>query len=124
MSTTTAGVLDRRILIEKKSITQDPDFGTEIVTWVPLAGTVQAPEWFPANVQDAMPSRAESVTLGLVVARNQTRIRIRYRDDINSSMRVTLAGDLINTVMQIIGGPAAIEGRKQFTEIVCERISS
>lgn len=122
--TTTAGNLDRYILVEKKSTTQDPDFGTEIVTWVPLAGTVQNPEWFRAEVLDLMPSRAEGVTLGLTVAKNQTRIRMRYRDDINSSMRVTLLGDSASMVMQIVGGPSAIEGRKQFLEIVCERFSS
>lgn len=122
--TTTAGKLDRYILIEKKSVSQDATYGTEIVTWVPLAGTVQNPEYFRAEVMDALPSRAENVLLNLPLARNQTRIRIRYRDDIDSSMRVTVKGDSTDIVMQIIGGPAAIEGRKEFLELVCERISS
>lgn len=114
-----AGQLDRQILIERKSVTQDPTFGTELVTWVPLAS-----ERFWAEVQDALPSRAESVTQGLNVARNQVRVRMRYRDDIDSSMRITVYGDGANTVLQIIGGPAPIAGRKQFLEMMCERISS
>jgi SPP1 family predicted phage head-tail adaptor len=113
-----AGQLDRQISIERKQVTQDPTFGTELVTWVPLAS-----ERFWAQVQDALPSRAESVTQGLAVARNQVRVRMRYRDDIDSSMRITVYGDGTNQVLQIVGGPAAIEGRKQFLEMVCERIS-
>lgn len=119
-----AGQLDRQILIERKSVTQDPTFGTELVTWVPLSTVGGQPEWYWAQVQDALPSRAESVTQGLAVARNQVRVRMRYRDDVDSSMRVTERGDGSNRVLQIVGGPAPIEGRKQFLEMMCERISS
>lgn len=107
-------------------MTQDPDYGTEIVAWVPLveqAGSPTIAERFWAEVQDALPSRAESVTQGLAVARNQTRIRLRYRNDIDSSMRVTVHRDT-DVVMQIVGGPAMVGGRKVLTEIVCERFSS
>jgi head-tail adaptor len=119
-----AGNLDRQILIEKKISTQDSNFGTEIVTWAPLSTVNGQPEKYWAEVQDAIPSRAESVTQGLAVARNQTRIRFRYRSDVDSSMRVTVYGDSTNQVMQIVGGPASVGGRKELTEIVCERISS
>lgn len=114
-----AGQLDRQILIERKSVTQDTTYGTEIVTWLPLAS-----ERFWAEVRDVLPSRAESVTQGLAVARNQVRVRMRYRDDIDSSMRITVYGDGTTTVLQIVGGPAPIEGRKQFLEMMCERLSS
>ena len=116
-----AGDLDRQVLIEKKSVTQDPTFGTEVITWVPL---VAGGERFAANVQDALPSRAESVLNGdIAIARNQTRIRIRWRDDVTSAMRVTLYGDT-DRVMQIVGGPAEVFGRKKLLEIMCERLSS
>ena len=114
-----AGQLDRQVLVERKQVTQDQTFGTELVTWVPLAS-----ERFWAQVQDVLPSRAESVTQGLAVARNQVRVRMRYRGDIDSSMRITVYGDGANQVLQIVGGPAPIEGRKQFIEMMCERISS
>ena len=121
-----AGDLDRQILIERKSVTQDSNFGTEVVTWVPLSTVSGQPERYWAEVQDALPSRAESVTQGLAVARNQTRIRFRYRNDVevDSSMRVTVFGDVTNRVLQIIAGPARIGGRKELMEIMCERISS
>ena len=106
------GKFDRRITIEQKSVAQDATFCTEIITWNTLA-TV----W--ANVQDVLPSRSEAVQQGLSAARNQTRIRIRYRSDVDSSMRITHNG----TVYQIVGGPAEI-GRQQYTEFVVERYSS
>ena len=113
------GKLDREITLEYKVITQDPNYGTEIVTW-----TTRARIW--AEVQDALPSKSESVTLGLPVAKNQTRIRFRWRADIDSSMRVILhgGGGEADQTLQIVGGPASVGGRRDFTEIVCERYSS
>jgi head-tail adaptor len=51
---------------------------------------------------------------------------MRYRDDIDSSMRITVHGDDADTVYQIIGGPAQVtaEGRKTMIEVFCERYSS
>ena len=119
------GALDREITIKQKSVTQDPVYGTETITWIPLvysAGSPSVAERFWANVQDVLPSRSESVRQGLEVARNQTRIRIRYRNDIDSSMLVTVHGDT-DVDYQIVGGPAMI-GRKELLEMVCERYSS
>ena len=121
-----AGRLTRLITIERKQVTQDPQYGTEIITWVPLAvlpGSPAVAERFWAEVQDALPSRSESVLQGLAVARNQTRIRIRWRNDIDSSMRITVHGDT-DVLYQIIGGPAEIRGRRIMLEMMCERYSS
>ena len=110
------GQLDHRVRIETKSISQDPDYGTEIVTWVALA-TV----W--ANVQDAMPSKAEGVVQGLAVAINQTRVRMRWRADVDSSMRMVIyrPGPI---TYQIVGGPAEVGGRREYCEFMVERLSS
>ena len=121
-----AGKLDRQISIERKQVTLDPVYGTELIEWVPLVAEPGSPTVavrFWAEVQDALPSKAESVVSGAVVAHNQTRIRMRWRDDIDSSMRVTVHGDS-DTVYQIVGGPADIDGRKSQIEIMCERYSS
>ena len=109
------GPLDKRITIQQKVVTQDPDYGTGVINWVTLATP-----W--ANVQDVLPSRSESVQQGLETARNQTRIRFRYRNDVTSAMRITLRG-ATDRVLQIIGGPAEL-GRHEYTEIVCEQYSS
>lgn len=104
--------LDRRITIRKKSVAQDATYGTEAITWALLA-LVWA-EWV-----DAQPSRSDSVRQGLEQAANQARVRIRYREDVDSSMRVEYRG----YIWQIIGGPAEI-GRREYIEFVVERYTS
>jgi head-tail adaptor len=111
-----SGQLDREVLIEYPVPGQDPDFGTPTITWTTLA-TV----W--ANVEDVLPSRSEGVKLGLAVARNQTRVRYRFRTDVTSAMRMTVLGP-VNRVLQIIGGPAAIGARDSYNEVMCESVSS
>lgn len=111
-----AGQLDRRITISQKSVTPDPEYGTQVITWTTLASRIAA------NVADVQPSRSESVKQGLAVARNQTKITIRYRAGIDSSMRVTVHY-ATDEVYQIVGGPARI-GRNKWLEMVCEKTSS
>lgn len=104
----------------------DPIYGTPRDVFVPLAPLPGSPvigERFPATIQDALPSRAESVTMGLAVARNQSTLRMRYRNDITSAMRVTVHRDS-DVVYQIVGGPAMIEGRKDRIEMQLEKVSS
>ena len=110
------GALDRRVTIEYPVAGQDAEFGTPTITW-----TLLATVW--AEVQDVMPSRSEAVKQGLVTARNQTRVRFRYRSDVTSAMRMTVAGSP-DRVLQIIAGPAAIGQRNSFSEVVCESVSS
>ena len=108
--------LDKRCRIEKKSTTEDPDTGRPIINWIPLDAV-----W--AEVQDVLPSRSESVRQGLEIARNQTRVRIRYRSDVDSSMRLVIwrPGPI---TYQIVAGPAEIGGRQAYIEFVVERYSS
>lgn len=115
--------LDRLVTVEYPVNATD---GTQTPTWAPLVYAVGSPavaEKFPAEVQDVMPSRVEGVNQGLVLARNQTRVRMRWRSDLTPAMRITVHGEA-DRVLQIIGGPAEIFGRKQFIEVFCESISS
>ncbi len=117
---------NRQITIEKRQTTQDSQYGTEVNTWVPLSAEPGSPTIavrFWAEVQDVLPSRSESVAQGLQVARNQTRLRMRWRDDIDSTMRVIVHGDS-DIYYSIVGGPAEIMGRKVAIEMVLERFSS
>ncbi|MGP1675926.1 MAG: head-tail adaptor protein [Burkholderiales bacterium] len=113
--------------IEQKSVTVDSTYGTELVTWIPLVrdgvGSPIIAVRFWAEVQDALPSRDERLTQGAVIASKRTRIRMRWRDDIDSSMRVTIHGDS-DEVYQIISPAAEIEGRKNMIEFMCEWVSS
>lgn len=120
-----ASTLNRQIIVEKPVQTQDPVYGAPVTSWeplVPLAGSPVTGEPFWAEVQDALPSRSESIRQGLVQGRNQTRIRIRWRDDIDSSMRIVIVDD--GRILQIVGGPAEIGGRKRMLEMMCERFTS
>ena len=110
-----AAEFNRRCSIEYKSVEQEATYGTEIVTWIRLAEV-----W--AQVRDVLPSRSESVRTGVDLARNQVRIRMRWRADLDSSMRIVVHGgnDLI---YQIVGGPAEV-GRQEALEMVCERWTS
>ena len=118
---------NREITIQRREVTKDASFGTDVVTWVPLSllpGSPEVAERFQAEVMDLAPSRAETVLQrSLVLARNPVRVRFRYRDDVDSTMRVIVHGDSDRT-LQIIGGPAEYGGRKQGIELLCEEISS
>lgn len=105
-----------RIQIEQKSVTQDAVYGTEVITWIPLP-----PGNFWAEVQDVLPTRqqAEQMRNGTQVSVRRTRVRIRYRTDVDASMRCLISG----VVHQIVGGPAEI-GRHEWTELLVERAST
>lgn len=109
------GNKDRRVDIQYRAVTQDPVYGTEVVTW-----TLLATVW--ADVEDTPPSRSEAVRTGLAVAINQSKVTIRYRPGIDSSMRLIISRP-DPVVYQIIGGPAMI-GRYRELEMVVEKISS
>jgi SPP1 family predicted phage head-tail adaptor len=106
------GKLNTRARIERKSVTQDATYGTETVTWALLA-TV----W--CEKQDVLPSKSEAVKNGIAVALNQSRIRLRYRSDLDSTMRLVIGG----VAHQIIAGPAVI-GNKDGIELMVEKASS
>lgn len=110
-----AGTLRDRARIEYKAVTQDADYGTEVVTWTTLA-TV----W--CNVQDELPSKSEAVKNGLAIAARRTRVRMRFRSDIDSSMRLVISRPSAETY-QIVGGPAIL-GNREGLELLCEKYSS
>lgn len=106
--------LDTRVRIEQKSVAQDSTYGTDVVTWAHLA-TV----W--AEVMDVLPSRqqAEQTRAQLQVATQRARVRMRYRTDIDSTMRCVIGG----VTWSVVAGPAEI-GRHQWVELLIERYST
>lgn len=107
-----SGRLNRICQIQFKSVEIDPDFKTEIEHWLKKA-TV----W--CEKVDSLPSRSEAVKNGLDVNTNQSRIRIPFRTDIDTTMRMIIEGH----TYQIVAGPSEI-GHKDLTEFVVERYSS
>ncbi len=110
------GSFMRLVSIDAPVDADEGSFGPALDRWERLAT-------FRAEVRDILPSRSEAVRQGLEVARNQSRMRMRWRNDIDSTMRVIVHGDS-DVVYQIVGGPAEVGGRKRMLELVLERYSS
>lgn len=106
----------QRIRIERPITGLDATYGAAVTSWALVAVL-----W--AEVQDVPPSRSEALRSGVLpVAKDQARVRIRRRDDLDGTMRV-----IINrpdpVTFQIIGGPVQIEQGYR-TELMIERYSS
>lgn len=71
-----------------------------------------------AEVRDRLPSRGEELNDGQPTATRPARLRIRYRDGTNATMRFVVEG----RVLQIVGGPAEI-GRRYLLEFTVEEYS-
>ena len=110
--------MDRRITILAPTVVDDPEYG-------PQPGEFAAifrGERIPAQRQDELPSNSESVTNGLRMAYKPARLRIRYRPDITSDMRIIMH-DENDKLYEISGGPAEI-GRREWTEVTIREYSS
>lgn len=107
-----ASKLDTRIRIERKTITRDPQYGTEEVSWAEFACV-----W--AEVKDILPSKAERLADSIQIGRRPARIRIRYLAGLAADMRVIIETRL----HQIISGPATL-GRREAMEFLVEEHSS
>lgn len=111
------GRLDHQIQILQKMITQDPVYGGEVITWIPLAIVYAAR-------QDKTPGNDEEILEGALETHQQKiRLRLRWRNDITAGMRIKIQHPIERTC-EIIGGPAEIGGRKQWIEILCQDVSS
>lgn len=108
--------LNRLVSIDYPVRSVDSTTGGETVTWSRLVLC-----W--AEVQDVMPSKSETARQGMQEARNQTRVRLRWRNDVTPAMRVVVQADT-DVAYQIVGGPAEIGGRKRYIELLCERYST
>ncbi len=109
------GPLDRRIRIERPTVTKDATYGSPTVAWSTFA-TV----W--ASVEEIMPSRGESNSNGLRIGERAERIRARYLAGVSSDMRVVYL-DRANRLMKIT--TQAVElGRKDGIEFMTAEFTS
>ncbi|CAD7335310.1 head-tail adaptor protein [Sphingomonadales bacterium 56] len=106
------GTLDRRIRIERRIVSQEAVYGTGGTSW-----DLHAEVW--AQVRDVLPSRAERLDDNISILRRPARIRMRYRDDVTSDMRVKING----RTMRIVAGPAEL-GRREGIELMVEEVST
>lgn len=101
--------LNERASIQQRAPGRDPEYGTEVDTWVTVAERI----WCEA--QDVLPSRAEKVQDGRRVATSSTRLRIRRQIAIAPEMRVILHGKG-DRIMQVVAGPAHLDDK---THVEC-----
>lgn len=111
------GRLNRRVQIERPIADTSLD-GAGSGTWA----AVGTPVW--AEVEDKLPSRGERLADGINVAARPARVRMRYRADVTSDMRLVLLrkqGDdyVADRVMQIVAGPAEL-GFREGLEFMAE----
>lgn len=98
---------DEKVTIEQDVGTTDPAYGTAVESWVP----VLTKYW--ANVQDVLPSRAESTSNGRGQTVQRSRLRMRGAGGVSGKMRVILHGHG-DRMMQIIAGPALLDDRVHY----------
>lgn len=98
-----AGKLDRRIVLQSATITNDPEYNEEILTWATYA-TVWARMEFHKSDEGETASR-EYAEMGLYFT-------IRHRDDVSSEHRIQYEGQNY----EIIGRPREI-GRRRHLKI-------
>lgn len=108
---------NREVVIEQRGTTQDPLYGTAIENdWTTVATVM-------AEVQDMLPSRAERIEEGISVRQRPTRIRMNYRDDIDSSMRLRVKArspQEADRLLSIIAGPAELGFRRRMEFVAVE----
>ncbi len=106
--------MNMRCRVEQKTVTKDA-YGAPVESWS-LLGV----RW--CALQDVLPSRSEVQQGGLTTSLNQTRLRMNYCTDIDTSMRV-IVNRPAPTTFQIVSGPAIL-GDKDEVEFMLERIDS
>ena len=104
-----------RVRIEYPIAGVDPTYQTPTVTW-----TLLGMAW--AEMVDKLPARDEALLNAISLSSVRSRIRMRYRQDIDASMRFVIMRGR-ETVWSIIGGPAML-GNKEQIEFLCERKST
>ncbi|QEH81186.1 head-tail adaptor protein [Sphingomonas sp. C8-2] len=107
MSGLDRGSLDKWVRIERP-VADDSADGAGSGSWE-LVDEV----W--ASVRDALPSRGERMSNGAVVATRPARVRMDYRDDVTSEMRLVMG----SRIMQIVTPPAEL-GRFEGLEFMVE----
>ena len=107
--------LTTRVRIEYPVAGVDPTYQTPTVVW-----TLLAEAW--AEMVDKLPSRDEATLDTIALSKIRTRLRLRYRTDINAAMRFIIMRPT-ETVWGIVGGPAMV-GNKSQVEFLCEKVSS
>lgn len=102
-----AGELDRRVQLQSATVTNDPDYNEEVLTWATYA-TV----WAKLEHHTQRQEWSEGEAFAREFAQFGMFLTIRYRSDVTSEHRVIFEG----TTYEIIGKPREL-GRREGLKI-------
>jgi len=105
------GKLDRRIRFEQKSVVKDPDYGSEVITWITYKEA-----W--AQIVDVTARNQETTNSDLRLLKRPCKVTVRYDTGIDATMRIVVL-DREDRVLEIISKPAEI-GRQEAMEFMAE----
>lgn len=111
MNAVKAGKLRHRVTIQAQQNTQDPVTGANIVTWVDVATVWASVE--PLSVREFIQSQATQSEIS-------ARITIRYRPDLDASMRFVFRSKIYNPAGML---PDAVSGIEHITVPVVEGVN-
>jgi len=105
------GKLDRFVRIEQKIVTNDANYGSEVVTWATYKEC-----W--AQITDITSKSQESTNSDLRLLKRPCKVIVRYDSGIDATMRLVML-DRDDRVLQIVSKPAEL-GRKEAMEFMAE----
>ena len=109
------GRLDRYVRVEKKQVTNNADYGTEVVTWVEHVLAF-------ARVADVTTRMQEETEQNLRQLKRPCRITMRYDNTITADMRLVMLDD-DDRIIQIVSAPAEL-GRRDAIDFFGEEYSA
>lgn len=105
------GNLDSRVRVEQKVVSNDADYGSEVITWVKYKEA-----W--ASILDVTTKMQEETNSDLRLLKQPCRVQMRYDKNIDVTMRIVML-DRDDRVLQIVSQPAEI-GRREAIEFMAE----
>lgn len=111
-----AGQMDRRITIQRPVVLEG-DYGPQ-----PTGDWEDVFSRLPAQVQDDLPSKSETVQNGLRLSARPARVRMRYMRGITPDMRVIVHNE-VDDIYQIDSDLAEI-GRREWIEFTIRGYST
>ena len=107
--------MDRYIRIEQKTVTQDSDYGSEVVSW-----TLYKECW--ASIQDITTNRMHEYTFANLRSMSRPcKVMVRYDEGIDPTMRIVCL-DRNNRILEIVSKPGEL-GRREAMEFIAQDYS-
>lgn len=111
------GQMNRRITLQRQQDVDNNDgYGPQPGGWADVYSRL------PAQVQDDLPSKSETLEGGMRQANRPARVRIRYLRGITADMRVVVHNEQ-DDIYQITSTPAEI-GKREWTEFTIQAFAT